>query len=146
MNAVGRVSVTVTDDFSGIDPDFPTGTCILQGNQAITFLRSRKNLGDQLNISRMQRQNQYMEGFLTAFREKNSDAFVLSVYEQVAAYIVTDCSANVISSMMRRYGDYTLAEIVTPEGENRLGQEYYEFYPDEKQLDDLILILFYTPK
>ena len=146
MNAVGRVSVTVTDDFSGIDPDFPTGTCILQGNQAITFLRSRKNLGDQLNISRMQRQNQYMEGFLTAFREKNSDAFVLSVYEQVVAYIVTDCSANVISSMMRRYGDYTLAEIVTPEGENRLGQEYYEFYPDEKQLDDLILILFYTPK
>lgn len=69
-DAVGGVGVTVTDDFSGIDPEFPTGTCILRGDQAITFLRSRKNLGDQLNISRMQRQNHYMEGFLTAFRRR----------------------------------------------------------------------------
>ena len=32
------------------------------------------------------------------------------------------------------------------EGENKLGEEYYEFYADEEKLDALILQLFYAPK
>ena len=36
--------------------------------------------------------------------------------------------------------------IVTPEGENRLEDQYYAFYADEKQLQELILRLFYAPK
>ena len=36
--------------------------------------------------------------------------------------------------------------MVTPEGENVIGDEYYEFYPDEEKLDELIVRLFYAPK
>ena len=59
---------------------------------------------------------------------------------------MTDCSVNAISGMIDRYGDYEIGRVVTPEGENVLGGEYYEFYVDEEQLDKLILELFYAPK
>ena len=145
-DAVGGVRVTVTDDFSAIDPEIPMGEHVLAGNQAMTFVRSRKDLGDQLNVSRMKRQEAFLKAFLPALNEKNSDSFAMSVYEQVSPYLVTDCSANLISSMLRRYGGYTLADMVSPAGENVRGEQYYEFYPDEKQLEALIMELFYAPK
>ena len=145
-DAVGGVRVTVTDDFSAIDPEIPMGEHVLAGNQAMTFVRSRKDLGDQLNVSRMKRQEAFLKAFLPALNEKNSDSFVMSVYEQVAPYLVTDCSANLISSMLRRYGGYTLTDMVSPAGENVRGEQYYEFYPDEEQLDALMIELFYAPK
>lgn len=145
-DAVGGVPVTITDDFSAIDPDLTVGTHVLQGDQVTTFVRSRKNLGDQLNLSRMERQNAYVEGFLQRLHENNSESLVMDVYEQILPYMVTDCSANQISSMLKRYGEYTIEEVITLTGENRRGQEYYEFYPDRETLDKLILELFYAPK
>ena len=75
-----------------------------------------------------------------------STTFSLTLYEQVAPYIVTDCSTTVLTSMIDRYADYEIVEIVTPAGENVKGDEYYEFYVDAQQLDDLILRLFYEVK
>lgn len=76
-DAVGGVTVTVTDDFSAIDPTISRGEHLLVGEQAMTFVRSRKGVGDQLNISRQQRQNTYLQAFLRALQEKNSDSFVM---------------------------------------------------------------------
>lgn len=146
-DAVGGVTVNVTEDFSEIDPTIAMGQVKLVGNQSINFVRSR-NLGDRLNISRMERQKEYVDGFLAAFRSmrETEPEFILTAYEQVQPYLVTDCSANAISGMMDRYYDYAVGEVVSPEGENVRGEEYYEFYLDEEKLDELILRLFYAPK
>ena len=118
------------------------------GQQAINYVRTRKNLGDQLNVSRMERQKEYASGFMDAFRNKvgEGESFALSLYEQVSPYIVTDCSTTVLTSMMERYADYEIVEIVSPEGKNIMGEKYYEFHVDEEKLDDLILRLFYVAK
>lgn len=147
-DAVGGVSVTVVDDFSEIDPSITMGEVTLRGEQAIHFVRSRKGVSDQLNLSRMERQKAYMDGFLDALRTslEKSDAFALTVYEQISPYIVTDCSVNSLTGMMNRYVDYEVVEIVSPEGENVVTEEYYEFRVDEESLDELILRLFYAPK
>jgi LCP family protein required for cell wall assembly len=147
-DAVGGVTVVVEDDFSNVDPSIPMGEVTLNGQQAVSFVQTRRNLGDQLNISRMERQNTYASGFLKALRRKmdESTTFSLTLYEQVAPYIVTDCSTTVLTSMIDRYADYEIVEIVTPAGENVKGDEYYEFYVDAQQLDDLILRLFYEVK
>lgn len=147
-DAVGGVTVDVQEDFSRVDPTIGKGIVTLNGQQAINFVRTRKNVGDQLNISRVQRQKDYMTGFVSAFRARQEaeEGFILSAYEAVAPYLVSDCSVNTISSMIERYEDYQINEIVTPEGENVLGEEYYEFYVDEEALDSLILRLFYAPK
>lgn len=147
-DAVGGVTVNVTDDFSAVDPSIPMGEITLTGSQALTFVQTRQDVGNQLNISRMGRHKEYMEGLMGALAEQTerSDTFAASLYEQVADYVVTDCSVTVISGLLDRCTDYTLAQIVTPEGENVLGKEYYEFYVDEEKLDQLVLELFYAPK
>ena len=146
-DAVGGVTVDVTEDFSQVDPTIGMGRVTLTGQQAIHYVRTRKDVGDQLNLSRIQRQQAYMDAFSEAFSEKQGDeAFVLSVYEQVEPYIVTDCSMKTISGLLSRYSDYAIGEVVTPEGENVLGEQYFEFYVDEEKLDELILRLFYAPK
>ena len=149
-DAVGGVAVHNTEDFSGVDPTIGMGQITLLGDQAVNYVRTRKDVGDQLNLSRIQRQQKYLDGFVAAFRQKQETEteteFILTAYEQVQPYLVTDCSANAISGMIDRYGDFQVGEVVIPEGRNVLGEEYYEFYVDEEKLDELILRLFYAPK
>lgn len=147
-DAVGGVKVEVKDDFSAVDPSIQMGEMVLNGQQAITFVRTRKEVADQMNLSRMQRHREFMNGLLEGLQAKldGDEGFALSTYEKVAPYMVSDCSGNVISSIADRYGDYPLVEIVSPEGENVKGDQYMEFHVDEDKLDELILRLFYAPK
>ena len=147
-DAVGGVTVTVTDDFSLVDENLPMGEVTLHGQQAINFVRLRRDVGDQLNVSRMKRQEVYMEGFLTALKNKleQGESFALSLYDSVSPYMVTDCSANTFSEVLDDYGDYLLTDIITPEGENVRGEEYMEYHLNEEALETLILQLFYAPK
>lgn len=147
-DAVGGVTVNVVDDFSQIDPSITMGEMTLNGEQALTYVKTRKDVSDQMNISRMDRHREYMDSFVAAFNEKvkADDTFVLKTYEDIAPYIVSDCSVNAMSAMLNRYADYKLNEIVTPEGENVLTGDYMEFYVDEKQLNELVLKMFYTEK
>ena len=147
-DAVGGVTVNITDDFSAIDPELIKGEVTLHGEQALTFVRSRRNLGDQLNVSRMDRQRVYMDAFVRAFQKKldDSDTFVIKTYDKISPYMVSDCSVNAISGMMERYQEFEIVEVVSPEGENVLGEAHYEFYPDEEKLKELTLRLFYAPK
>ena len=96
----------------------------------------------------MERHRKYVDGFLAAFRaSREADPeFFLKTYETVTPYLVTDCSVNTISGIIDRYSDYTVNTPVTPEGENVLGEQYYEFHVDEEKLDQLILDMFFAPK
>ena len=147
-DAVGGVTVQVTDDFSAIDPSIGMGEVTLHGQQAVHFVRTRKGLGDQLNLSRIERHKTYFDGLMEALQEKleNSSSFALSLYDQMSPYIVTDCSVNALTGILERYADYELVEIVSSEGENARGAKYMEFYLDEEKLDALILRLFYAPQ
>ena len=147
-DAVGGVTVTVEDDFSAIDPTIPMGNVTLTGEQAINFVRTRKDISDQTNISRMDRHVQYMSGFLDALNQKlaQSNQFVLSTYDAVSDYIVTNCSSTVLSDIFHDYKDYTFTGVLTPEGESVAGEMYMEFHVDNEKLDALILQLFYAPK
>lgn len=147
-DAVGGVTVDVTADFSQVDPTIGQGTATLMGNQAVSFVRTRKGVGDQLNLSRIDRQQQYISGFLDSLMEQRASQpdFILSAYEDASPYLVTDCSASTISGILDRYSGYTLKEVVTLAGENVLDGEYYEFYVNQDELQALILRLFYGKK
>ena len=147
-DAVGGVTVNVTEDFSQVDPTITKGQVHLLGEHAVNFVRTRKDVGDQLNLSRMERHKAYIDGFADAFRARREadPEFLVSAYEAVEPYIVTDCSLNAITGMLDRYGDYAIGQILTPEGKNVAGEEYMEFYVDEEKLDELILRLFYDEK
>lgn len=147
-DAVGGVTVTVTDDFSKVNPSITMGELTLQGDQVIDFVRTRKDVGDQKNVTRMERQKEYVDGFLQKLMEKEQEniEFVVQLYDQVAPYIVTDCSVTTLSGMLDRYAQFTIKEVVTLEGENLVNDGHYEFHVDEEKLDALLLRLFYRAK
>jgi len=148
-DAVGGVTVTVEDDFSAVTPELPMGQQVhLTGEQAVTFVQTRWDVGDELNLSRMERHKAYIHGFVEKMKDcMESDAgFVIDTYETVSDYIVTDCTPAILSRLVTDYGEYTLGKSLAVEGENVLGEEYYEFYADEEKLKDLVLALFYAPK
>ena len=147
-DAVGGVTVTVVDDFSKVNPSITKGEITLQGDQAIDFVRTRKDVGDQKNTARMDRQKEYIENFLKALsqKEKEDVHFVANVYDQVASYIVTDCSVETLNNMLNQYADFPIREVVSPVGESLVKDGYYEFHADEEALDALIVDLFYRPK
>lgn len=147
-DAVGGVTVNVTEDFSQVDPTIPMGQVTLMGQQAINYVRTRKDVGDQLNLTRIERQKDYIRGFSDSLHIKQGSdpGFVFSVYEQVAPYMVTDCSAAVFNTLAGYYATYEMGRILSPQGENVMGETYFEFYVDEESLLDLTLELFYAPK
>lgn len=147
-DALGGICVNVTEDFSAVDPSIPMGSVTLRGQQAVHYVQTRREVGDQLNLSRLQRQREYMQSFLSTLQQRldGDDSFVLETYDKLSPYIVTDCSSTVLNSMLSHYKNYTPGKFVTPQGENVLGRTYYEFYPDKEALDALILELFYAPK
>ena len=145
-DAVGGVEVEITEDFSAIDPTM-TGKVKLNAQQAQIYLQTRRGLGDQLNTSRMQRQEKYMRAFLTALQSKTElDAdFLTNLYDSVSPYMVTDCSVKVLSTLSKRFEGFTLGQIITLKGENKAGQ-YMEFHVDEDHKDEVILKYLYAPK
>lgn len=147
-DAVGGVTVNVTDDFSQVDPSITMGEMKLTGEQALRYVQSRMAVGSQLNISRMGRHEEYIQSLMKAVtdRQEERDMFYVELYEDISPYMVSDCSSTVINNLMNRCSDYTMADVITPAGENVLGKEYYEFHLDEEKLDELILHLFYSPK
>lgn len=148
-DGVGGVKVTVEEDFSQVAPELKQGqTMVLTGEQAYAFLRSRMNVGSQLNTSRMARHKQYLEAFVGAFRNALTEdaSFFTTLWGELSSRAVTDCNPMVMNQLSTQYKDYTFMGCISPEGENRLGQEFYEFYPDEEALDALILELFYQEK
>lgn len=148
-DAVGGVTVNVVDDFSEVDASIPMGDVTLKGDQALRYVQSRGNVSDQMNLSRMGRQEEYAKRFLEAFRQQyrsGGSDFLLKTYDAVAPYLVSDLSFKTLQTMVSHYIDYPLAEMISLEGENRLGDEFYEFYPDEAKLEAIRLELFYAPK
>lgn len=145
-DVVGGVEVEVLDDFSEIEPALVKGEkVLLTGEQALTYVRGRGGVGDQTNISRMNRQRQYMGEFAkkikTAYESDNE--LVLNAYNAIADYMVTDCSITVLSDTAERLSSYEIKEIITPEGEIVESEEYIEFYADNEKLKELIISIFY---
>ncbi len=148
-DAIGGVEVTVRDDFSQVDPTLTQGATLrLNAWQAQNFVRSRQGVGNGLNISRMERQKQYMQGFVSMLKAhlEENPLYASQLLAEVDAYTVTDCSPAVLNRLATDYGDYTLGRIISPEGENVLGEKYYEFYLDEKALEKLAIELFFEEK
>ena len=68
-DAVGGVTVNITDDFSAVDPALTKGKVTLRGEQARTFVQSRMSVGDGQNLSRIRRQEEYMRNMVPALQK-----------------------------------------------------------------------------
>ena len=141
---VGGVTLTVTSDFSAIDPSLMQGeTITLTGEQALTYVRSRANIDDETNLARMNRQRQYMTALEEKLTQKDAN-FVVEAYDALADYMVTDIASGTAAEIGERMQDYTQLEVLTIDGENVVEGEHWAYHLDEDSLQETILQLFYN--
>ena len=141
---VGGVTLTVTSDFSAIDPSLMQGeTITLTGEQALTYVRSRANIDDETNLARMNRQRQYMTALEEKLMQKDAN-FVVEAYDALADYMVTDIASGTTAEIGERMQDYTQLEVLTIDGENVVEGEHWAYHLDEDSLQETILQLFYN--
>lgn len=148
-DTAGGVTVTVEDDFTGVDDTLVRGeTVTLMGEHALLFVRSRYAMAeDSTNLRRMERQQQYIAALLDQLRERarSSDTFLAELYLKLSDHMIADCGLEELLEYAAAFSDYAFAGIVTPQGEIGRGDRFVEFYPDDAALRELVIDLFFEP-
>jgi len=145
----GGVTVTVLDDFSGVDQTLVKGQEVtLKGQQALTYVRNRKGIDDETNAHRMLRQQQYMKELFTVVTEKveSDEGFLTDAAREISDYMVSDCTVSQLERIAQFVSEHDIGEIKNIEGESKVGEKFMEFYPDEDKLQAMIIDLFFEAK
>ena len=145
---VGGVTVEVLDDFSGIDDSLVQGEIVtLQGQQALTYVRSRGGMEDSSNLHRMERQRQYLAALQQQLKKaaQEDSQFSLDVLLQLNEYLVSDCTVEQLSALGDNLANYQVSDILTTPGDAQEGEEFMEFTVDEDALQQLVMDVFYEP-
>lgn len=145
-DALGGVPVTVLEDFGDIAPDLKKGeTVVLKGEESLIYVRVRGGIGDQSNLSRMERQRQYLYAFYEKLMDayKADQSFLTKTLWKVSDDFTSDCSTNALEGLWLEMSEAELQPIRTIDGKAVKGDEFIEFYPDEESLQETILELFY---
>ena len=146
-DAVGGVEVEVLQEIN--DPArgvyLPEGERrVLQGMEAYSYLRLRDiNIFDSAT-NRLRRQEQYIEEYMKKLKTAvaGDAARAAEIYDSVSDYVVTDVDfVNLLTELMTyEYGEN---QMYTVPGETKMGEEYEEYYVDDKALYDLVIQIFY---
>lgn len=140
---VGGVPVEVTSDFSAVDPSLQEGTVVtLQGDQALTFVRARRDVDDQSNLSRMARQRQYLAALEKQMEKQDAD-FAVRAYDAVFDYMVTNMGSKTVTELGQYMKEYTELDLLTIDGESKVEDNHIAYYLDEDSLQQTMLTLFY---
>ena len=145
----GGVTVEMMDDFSAVYPQMVKGETVkLNGEMALTYVRSRKGLQDSTNIARMERQRQYLDALMENVIEiaAKDEGFYSKAFESISEYMFTDFTGNQLTRLLDKVKNYTNKGFKTIEGDAVKGEAFMEFYADETALKQLVLELFYAPK
>ena len=144
-DSVGGVTVTVLDDFKN-NPDLRKGEEVtLHGEEALLYVRGRQNAGDQTNLNRMKRQEQYMTALMAKLMDAaRGDAdFLTKLTFRLGDSFQTDYSVNQLQTLADTLLEAKIESFLTIDGEAKKGEEFMEYYVDATSLEKTIQTLFY---
>ena len=143
---VGGVTVTITSDFTAVDPTLIEGEKItLDGQQAMEFVRTRKDVDDETNLARMERQRIYLEAIKPKLMNL-TDEGVLRILEAVNDYIVSNMSSQTVLDLAQKVKNYQELPELTINGTNAIEEEHMAYILDQDSLQQVVLELFYQEK
>lgn len=146
---VGGVTLTVLDDFTGIDDTLIQGEEItLTGEQALRYIRTRYGMEDSTNNTRMVRQQQYVDALLdkTLGCIETDGEFLLKAVDKVMPYMEHNSTHSGLKEFADKFDEYEFLGIKELEGETKLGEEFMEFYPNEDSIWKTVIDQFYRKK
>lgn len=145
----GGVPVRLLDDFTWFNPGLMKNrNVVLQGDQALVYVRDRMDTQDKTNAGRMERQRQYLNALRNQCTTKLSedDSFLLEAAAAVSDYLVSDCTVDELVSLAQAAQDYNIEEFAALPGEAVKGEYFMEFHVDEAALYKMVIDIFYEPK
>ena len=145
---VGGVDVTVLEDLTMCDKALKKGARVhLEGDQAYYYVRYRDMHSFASSDRRLERQRQYMNGFIEAAREaslNNSNAAV-ELFSAISSKMVTNITPDEISYLapyLTRFS-FDTEDFRMIDGETVKNGEFEEFHVDEDDLYSTIIDVFY---
>lgn len=144
-DAVGGVTVTVLDDFQDSETLVKGKTVVLKGQEALNYVRGRHGAGDQTNISRMKRQEQYMSALIERLIDtaKKDPDLLTELTLSLGDSFQTDYAVNQLQKLADWLLEAKIEDFVTIDGEAKVGEEFMEFYPDQDSLEQVVDRIFY---
>ncbi len=146
-DAVGGVDITASEDYSSDEITVDKGDNIhLEGEDAYWFVRSRD---DDMGGAdrRLSRQEIYVNALVSKLYNsiRNNSMDLLSIYDAIDEYTVTDISNNELLYLATEAAGYTYDENSIHEisGETVKGENSDEFYIDDDALRKLVIDIFY---
>ncbi len=147
---VGNHDVVLPDDsLSYINEEWTKGYVYNVNKDTIeTYLRARDVREDFTNKNRMLRQNLYLEWFFDNIKNVNEkdNSFLLDRISE----ILEDCDTNISLSEAETFYEIAIGSmrsdpfVYSLQGRYARGQFFDEFYPNEDELESLIIKLFYV--
>ncbi len=142
-DAMGGVDITMSADYTDIDPSFTEGTTVhLEGDQAERYVRYRDTSVFNGIEDRMKRQVEYITSMISAMRAQGGTELYDIISPYLGSEVVTDMSAEELNALSSY--EYLTDEVQYLPGEEVMGEVYEEYYIDEDALQDLLISIFYT--
>lgn len=147
-DAVGGVELVCLEDLTYKNPAWKKGAEIhLGGMDSYWYCKYRDHMKAGTAPLRLQRQKQYLTAFADKARTamKKDITLPVTLYNEISKYMVTDLEVNEVAYLATEFMNFHFEgnQIYSMEGETKKGTEFEEFYPDKKQLRQLVINLFY---
>ncbi len=145
-DSIGGVTLQMQEDLTAIDPSLSKNAVVtLSGQLALDFVRARGSLEDSSNLSRMERQRQYIGALFEAFTASDvSKESTLETLLKVNEHMASDCTIDQLSTLIDEMKECTYEGIHSLDGEAVKGKEYMEYHIDETSSQATVIDLFYT--
>lgn len=143
-DAVGGITVTIDKDLTGAHPSFTPGARVtLDAETAEAYVRARVLVGEDDNLSRMDRQMDYMNAWVKKARGLGEKQ-LMALLEQIEAICVTDLTEKRLSSIADSVQKYENRGFLFLDGEYVQGIAFNEFHADPVGVRDMVLELYYA--
>ena len=146
----GDVSVVVPNDDLAEEGFHAGETVVIDSSNLELFVRSRDIEQDLSNVGRMQRQQAYINGAVEQVRDMliNHASSVWDRLQQAEDSVQTNITRSRYLTLTKavRNTAYSDQDYYIPEGEQVVGEQHDEFYPDERTLLKKVIDIFYIEK
>lgn len=146
-DALGGVTVTLNEDLTVLDPQMAKGaTLTLNAEQAELLIRSRMQVGDGTNKSRMQRQRLFMDAAADTLKKriKQDVGFANSFLDQLEADITMDMQRSALLNQLNKAYGYEIGPVQTIDGEHTIGSDgFMEFHAAPGAAVQWVIDVFY---
>ena len=145
---VGGVDVTVLEDLTKWDKSLVKGEDIhLEGKSAFYYVKARDINKYGSNDDRLERQRQYLNGFIEAARKESEDNANLAIelFNAIREKMVTNISPDEVTYLAPYLTSYKFdpEDFMMIEGETTKTGKFEEFNVDEDKLYQTIIDVFY---